>query len=299
MTAVQNKEVQLNTQLEKIRPLKSLKEYFSQLYLIFCVVSMTWVLANDDHNLIIYWYTFVITSLMVFRTVSFFRKGWQCFLIEMCYAMTALLLFIIWFDYDIKIIYPFIHGPLAFYTLGFGDAAIFSSLAKSTTFALHSGGGIVTRRLYWNGNPTMIVTLANLTLNSFRERLIDCLKLYFLWALPYYIWLFCTDWKLTNMAKDTFGIKPEDDVPFMKKVKYCAIHFACIGVTLCIGILSMHIKYLNYFIVGCQIASGFVQGASYDFTGHRINFVKLFSKAYLHAKTEIKKTVEKIVKKND
>lgn len=220
-----------NTLVEKIRPLKSLKEYFGQLYLIFCAVSMTWVLANDDHNLIKYWYTFVIASLMAFRIVSFFRKGWQCFLIEMCYVMTMLSLFIIWFDYDIKIIYPFIHGPLAFYTLGFGDAAIFNNLAKSTTFALHSGGGIVTRRLYWNGDPNLIVGFADLTLNSFKTRLIDCIKLYFLWAFPYYIWLFSTNWKLTNMAKDIFGVKPEDDLDFLKKIlcysfcMYCSDSF--------------------------------------------------------------------------
>jgi hypothetical protein len=110
---------------EKVRPLKSWKEYFSQLYLIFCTGSMIWVLANDDHNMIKIWYTFVITSLLGFRTISFFRKGDQCYLLEMCYVMTAISLFIIWLDYDIKIIYPFLHGPLAWYTLVFGDAILF------------------------------------------------------------------------------------------------------------------------------------------------------------------------------
>lgn len=301
MATTEHKEVQSDIPIEKekIRPLKSLKEYFSQLYLIFCVVSMTWVLATDEHFLIKCWYTFEIVTLMGFRVVSFFRKGWQCFLIEMCYYITAYSLYIIWSEQDIKIIYPFIRGPLAFYTLGFGDAIIFSSLAKSTTFALHSGGGIVARRLYWNGDPSLILSYADLTLGSFSGRLVDCLKLYFTWALPYYVWLFATNWKLTNMAKDTFGIKPADDVPVFLKVKYCAIHFVCIFVTLCIGLFAMHFKYLDYFIVGCQIASGFAQGASYDFTGHRINFVKLFSKAYLYTTTEIKKTIKKISKKND
>lgn len=60
----------------------------------------------------------------------------------------------------------------------------------------------------------------------------------------------------------------------------------------------MHIKYLNYFIVTCQIVSGFAQGASYDFTGHRINFVKLFSNGYLHAKNKITKKVGEHKKNN-
>jgi hypothetical protein len=83
---------QLN--VEKVRPLKSLKEYFSQLYLIFCTNSMIWVLANDDHILIKYLYAFILVSLLGFRTISFFRKGNQYFLIEMCYIITVFLKFI-------------------------------------------------------------------------------------------------------------------------------------------------------------------------------------------------------------
>lgn len=301
MTKLKNNEfvTEPEIKIEKIRPLKSLKEYFSQLYLIFCVVSMTWFLADNDHFLIKCWYTFEITSLMLFRSISFVRKNLQCFLLEMCYFMTALSLYIILTDQDIKIIYPFIHGPLALYTLVYGDALNFSDLAKSTTFALHSGGGIVTRRLYWNGNQSLILSLSDLTYESFKNRFVNCLKLYFMWAIPYYIWLFFTNWKLINMAKYTFGIAPENDVHFLLKIKYCALHFFAISLALCIGILSMHVKYLNYFIVTCQIVSGFAQGASYDFTGHRINFFKLFAKAYLYTKTEIVKQVKKISHKND
>jgi hypothetical protein len=120
-----------------------------------------------------------------------------------------------------------------------------------------------------------------------------------MWAIPYYIWFFSTNWKLINMAKYTFGIKAEDDVPLKLKIKYCVLHFGCVLVALIIGLLSMHIKYLNYFVITCQIVSGFAQGASYDFTGHRMNFFKLFSQAYLYVRTEIKKKVSEISKKDD
>lgn len=274
---------------QPLRPLKSLKEYFSQLYLIFCVVSMTWILGDNNHDLIKYWYTFVIVSLLTFRAISFVRKGFECYLIEMCYIATLFSLPIILFDYDIKIIYPFIHGPLAFYTLIYGDAIVFNDLAKSTTFALHSGGGIVTRKLYWNGNPNLIVTLTDLTFDSFKLRLFDCLQLYLIWAIPYYIWLFSTNSKRMNMVRYSFGIKAEDDVLLKQKIQYCLMHFVGVTVTLSIGIISMHFKYLNYAIVACQVISGFAQGASYDFTGKRINFFKLFAKGFLYTKEKLTK----------
>lgn len=291
-----------NSKEEKqvIRPLKSLKEYFSQLYLIFCLVSMTWALAYNDHYWILIWFTFVIGTSMGFRTISFFRKGWQCFLIEMCYVMTAFFLYVAWTGQDIKIIFPIISGPLAFYTLFYGDAAIFSDLAKSTTFILHSGGGVVIRRLYWHGDPSMIVTLADLTFDSFINRLMEVWKIYFMWAIPYYLWLFFTDWKLTNMVKYTFGLKVDETVPTLQKIKYCFLHFVAVTITMIVGIFAMHIWQLNYLIVALQVISGFAQGAAYDFIGHRINFFKLFCKAYLYAKTEIKKKIVVITnKKND
>lgn len=304
MIEKQSSSITSEKEKQTIRPLKSLKEYFSQLYLIFCLVSMTWALAYNDHDWILIWYTFVIGTSMAFRTISFFRKGLQCFLIEMCYVMTAIFLYIAWTGQDIKIIFPIISGPLAFYTLFYGDAVIFSDLAKSTTFILHSGGGVVIRRLYWHGDPSMIVTLADLTFGSFVDRLFEAWKIYFMWAVPYYIWLFFTDWKLTNMLKYTFGLKADETASTLQKIKYCVLHFLAVTVTIIVGIISMHIWYVNYLIVALQVISGFAQGAAYDFIGHRINFFKLFCKGYLYAKTEIKNKIKnkiKIIsnKKND
>jgi uncharacterized membrane protein SpoIIM required for sporulation len=289
---------------EKARPLKSLKEYFSQLYLIFCNNLMVWFLAYDDHVLIKYWYSSILVPLLSFRTVSFVKKRMQFYLIEMCYFINVLTLYVINSGRDIRVVYPFLHGPLAFYTLVYGDALIYSDLAKSTTFAIHSGGSVVSRRLYWNGDPALILTLKDFTIDSFNTHFKSCVFIYFCWAIPYYIWFFSTDDDYINMAKYTFGLKATDVVPFYLKLKYVVLHFLCVSVTLAIGIFSMHCEYFNIFIVGCQIASGFVQGAAYDFTGHRINFFKLFTKAYLHVKTEmpklavvIKKNVEKGVEK--
>lgn len=299
-TCVTNANVTPLVKPKRVTPLKSLKECFSQLYLVFCLVSMTWFLANDDHFLIKIWWTFVIGSAMFFRTISFFRNGSQCYLIEMCYIMTAYALYIMWTGEDIKNILPFLHGPLGFYTLLYGDAANFNDLAKSTTFILHSGGAVVFRRLYRNGDPSLIVTLADFTLESFKTRLTNCVKLYFMWAVPYYIWLFSTNWKLTNMVKYTFGVSPENDVSIYLKVQYCVLHFVLVTLALAIGIFLMHCEILDNIFVGSLIVSGFAQGASYDFTGHRVNFYKLFAKAYLYTKIELKKKIQDIsIKKND
>lgn len=288
--------IKLETQpkKERVTPLKSLKEYFSQLYLVFCLVSITWVLANNDHFLIKILWSFVISSSMIFRTISFFRNGSQCYLIEMCYIITAYSIYVMWFKNDVKCVLPFLYGPLGFYTLAFGDAANFNDLAKSTTFILHSGGAIVFRRLYRNGNPLLIAKLEDLTFNTFQEYFIDCLKLYFMWAIPYYLWLFFTNWKLVNMAKYTFGILPQDNVSVYLKLKYCFLHLILVTIALSIGILLMHCEILSNIFVACLVISGFLQGASYDFVGHRINFYKLFAKAYLYTKVELKKKIENL-----
>jgi hypothetical protein len=206
-------------------------------------------------------------------------------------------LYILFTGGDIRTIYPFLHGPLAFYTLMYGDALIYSDLAKSTTFAIHSGGSVVSRRLYRNGDPILILTLKDLTIESFNVHFKSCMTIYFCWAIPYYIWLFFTNNEYTNIIKWTFGLGSKDVVPLYLKFKYIVLHFLAVSVALVVGILSMHFEYLNIFIVSCQVISGFAQGAAYDFTGHRINFFKLFAKAYLRVQTEMPKLVA-VIKKN-
>lgn len=271
--------------MEPGRPIKSLKEYFSQLYIIFCCILMTWILATNDHKLIKYTYLGIMISLLCFRTISFFRRGFQYYLLEMCYVINIISLFVIALDYDIKIIYPFMHGPLMCYSLIYGDALIFNNLAKTTTYAIHSTGSIVTRRLYWNGDNTTF-SLDDLTYDSFLLTLKQCMIVYFCWAIPYYIWLFLYNGNMITMVRYMHRVNLEDNVTIYMKVKYIVLHFFGITASLLIGIFSMYCWQFNYLMVGCQIVSGFVQGATYDFTGHRLNFMKLFFNTYTKIKNK-------------
>ena len=79
----------------------------------------------------------------------------------MCYYINIIAIIILTNNWNIHLIYPFLHGPFIFYSLFFKDKFMPTDLSKTTSFALHTFGTIVTNRVYWKSNFALSIQNLN------------------------------------------------------------------------------------------------------------------------------------------
>lgn len=248
-------------------------EYFSYMFSICGLVATGWLLGNNNHLLLKYWYSFIMGILLIMRIPDFKQKKYHHFFSEMCYFVNILAIYFLLMNLDLKPIYPYLHGPLLLYAIVSGDAFIPHDLSKTTSFALHSFGTIVTRRLYWNGSNTL--SLDNLSLDSYYYYLSICMVIYFLWFIPYSCYVFCYRGKSLTMIKYTLKLKEEDYVSLITKIIYLLIHMIVTSGAISVGIILMHSNTLDNIMCGVQLASGIVQGSYYYSNGKKLKIIDL------------------------
>ena len=254
-------------------------EYFSYIFSLGILVFTGWMLGYNDHSLLKYWYSFIMSLLLVFRIGDFKQKKYHHFFSEMCYFVNILAIYFLLMEFDLKPIYPYLHGPLLLYAIVSGDAFIPHDLSKTTSFALHSFGTIITRRLYWNGQSNL--SLIDLSLDSYFHYLKICMGIYFLWFIPYACYVFMYRGKSLTMIKYTLKLKEEDNVCFRIKLTYLLKHVILTMCSISIGIIMMHWKNLDNIMCGVQICSGIIQGSYYYSNGKKLKILYLI-KDYLN-----------------
>jgi hypothetical protein len=231
---------------------------------ICSLLGSVWVLASDFHPLIKCWYSGLLSFLFATRLYSFYKKNYLWYLLEMCYIVNIVSIFTVQFDnfgYTMKLLYPFIHGPLAGYALLYGDAIILHNWDKTTSYAIHVLGGVFTRRLYWNGDQLYVNSLSDLTLGAFFGHLKMSFLLYLVWAIPYtFFYLLPFNGNVMTMAKYVYRKSATDKLTLEEKLKYIGYHMIFCNLTLIVGIFSIYCWQFNYFVVGCEIFSGILNG---------------------------------------
>jgi hypothetical protein len=200
----------------------------------------------------------------------------------MCYFVNILAMYFLLMDYDVKPIYPYLHGPLLLYAIVSGDAFIPHDLSKTTSFALHTFGTIITRRLYWNGSNAL--SLDNLTPDSYTYYLKICMGIYFVWFLPYSCYVFWYKGKSLTMIKYTLKLKEDDYVSFITKIIYLLKHMIVTACSISLGIVLMHCNLLDNIMCGVQILSGIIQGSYYYSNGKKLKIIDI-AKSYLLTQT--------------
>ena len=258
-------------------------EYFSYMFSICALVATGWMLGYNDHQMLKYWYSFIMAILLIIRISDFKKKKYHHFFSEMCYFVNILAMYFFLADYDIKPIYPYLHGPLLLYAIVSGDAFIPHDLSKTTSFALHSFGTIVSRRLYWNGVNTL--SLSVLTLESYSYYLKICMSIYFIWFIPYSCYVFWYKGKSLTMIKYTLKLKEEDYVSFLTKIIYLLKHMIVTAISISLGIILMHCNLLDNIMCGLQLCSGIVQGSYYYSNGKKLKIIDLM-KTWLQSNNE-------------
>lgn len=261
------------------------------MYVTTFVLTMisVWILASDNHTLIKWWYSFLMVLLFFTRAYSFYRKGYLLYLFELCYVVNFVSIFTIPSNLGMKILYPYMHGPLAGYALIFGDALIFHDWDRTTSYAIHVLGGVFTRRLYWNGENSQLYNLSDLTLTSFLNHFLIAFGLYMCWLVPYSLFfLFPFNGNGATMARYVNRIKDNEPISLWFKIKYVRDHAFFVNLAIIVGIFSMYCWQFNYFVVFCEIMSGIANGGWLYYTGKRFNTRQFLADAWLKTTENVK-----------
>ena len=237
---------------------------------MFEIIGTAWICGSNDHLLLRNWYMFTMVSLFATRLYSFYRKNYLLYLLEMCYLINIVSMISVYFNVGLEYVYPFLHGPLIAYSLYYCDALILHDLDKTTSLAIHSFGAIITRRLYWQGDPSLILKLGDLTFNTFLNKMLTSFVCYLFWAVPYCIfYLFPFNGNGYTMIRYVARVDNNVVVDAQSKIKYIFCHMLCCLTALVFGNLSMFCWQLDYAIIVAQIMSGIIHGGWYYYKDHK------------------------------
>ena len=251
-------------------PTDTFKNYVIYLYLMFEIMMTVWLCGYNDQKLLKYWFVFTLSTMLITRIYSFYRKGYLLFMLEFCYAVNIASMFLIFFDFGLVWIYPFLHGPLMLFSLLSGDALILHDLDKSTSFAVHVFGSVITRRLYWNGPIGNSINMSIISANLVFTQLIVLIGLYMCWLVPYTIfYMIPYNGPRLNMIKYMEKIKNNNEVTFKMKMIYIIKHAVGVIFGLMIGIFSMYCWQFNSVTVALQISAGIIHGGWYYYKEHK------------------------------
>lgn len=218
-----------------------------------------WMCAHNDHEMLKWWYIIVMSLLLIIRVPNFFKRKWHHYLYEMCYFANIYAFFNIGTDRDIKKVFPLLHGPLMLYAITFKDAFIPHNLPRSTSYALHSLGTFISRRLYWYGNDTL--QLSDLTLGSFTGYAFSGLKFYLMWFIPYAVIVLTYNGYSMTLCREIFRLGKDEKIPLEIKLQYLFGHFTKIMISICIGVILMHCNFLDNIACSVQLLGGILYGA--------------------------------------
>jgi hypothetical protein len=251
------------------------KAYFSYIFTLSILVSTGWILGNNNEKVIKYWYCVIMSLLLIIRIPDFRNKKYHHFFSEMCYFVNLLTIYFLLFNFDIKPIYPYLHGPLLFYAIFSGDAFVPNDLTKTTSFALHSFGTIISRHIYWNGNNTY--NLDDFNMYSYFYYIKTCMSIYLMWFIPYSFYVLWYKGKSLTMIKYTLKLKLDEEVKLFTKISYLIKHLIITLIIINMGIVSLYCYELNIFICALQLISGIIQGSHFSITGKKLKFINVIN----------------------
>jgi hypothetical protein len=252
----------------------SLREYVSYLFLMVLFTATTWLLGKNDHQLLKYWFPIVMIGLLALRIPDFMTKKYHHFLSEMCYYVNIIAIIILINGYDIRYVIPFLHGPLLSYAIFSGDAFVPNDLPRTTSFAIHALGTVISRRLYWSGDAKLWLDMNDLISGSFVYYFAVSFLIYLIWFVPYSCYVFWYKGESLTMLRYTLKLHVSEEVSKSTKLRYLFGHMFGTMFSIVLGVILMHNWLLDDIFVGAQILSGFVQGAYYYYSGGKK--IKLF-----------------------
>jgi hypothetical protein len=144
------------------------------------------------------------------------------------------------------------------YAIVFRDAFIPHNLQRSTSYALHSLGTIVSRRLYWHGNSPL--DFSDLTMTSFTNYFIFSAQFYMIWFIPYSTMVFLYSGYSMTLCREIYKLGDKEEIPIYIKTKYLFHHLWQSLLSICLGIVLMHSNILDNMVCFIQVFGGILHG---------------------------------------
>jgi hypothetical protein len=257
MEILQSVRTQTENIYSKPKSNKKLFQNYVSIPLVITLLCITsWIFGYGDLNLIRYWYVFSLGFLIGIRAIEFVEIKYYHFLTEMCYYINIVSIIVVLFDFDIKLIYPFTHGPLLLYCIVFGDAPIPDRLTRVLTFVIHSYSAVVSRKIYWIKNYNLTDTNCLISFETFINELKQSIVIYLAWFIVYSIYLLKYNGKSDTMIKYMFKIDKNTQPSLKLKLLWLAIHFATITITCSFGVITKYNYWFNNFVIIVMLLSG-------------------------------------------
>ena len=107
---------------------------------ILTIFSTQWILLTCPHQFK-HFYALVFVALFLMRAVKYYGKGYEMFMLDLCYCVNWSILFQLYLDpenstwFDIN--YGLAMGPIMHAILVFGFSLVLHSVEKMTCCAIH------------------------------------------------------------------------------------------------------------------------------------------------------------------
>lgn len=237
-----------------------LQHYFTYVFLMSMLITTVWLMGKSNIYLIKCWFAILLSILLTCRIVEYIRSDQYHFLAELCYYINVITIIMVNTDIDIRYIYPFHHGPLLLFCILFRDAFIPHSLPRTISFAIHTFGTIITRKIYWSESSDL--WLNEITWESYIYFLTRSMAIYMIWFIPYAIYILTYSGKKITMITYRLRLSNEK-IDKNTRILYLLAHLVGILIALSMGIFLMHNWILNYIAIIIQLLSGLVNGGLY------------------------------------
>lgn len=255
--------------ISKILKIYSYIEKHSITIITIFLTITAWLLGNANLNLLKYWYCFMMSILLIIRIPDFIKKNCYHYFFELCYFLNILTIFILLLNSNLKLTYPFLHGTFICYSLFMKDKFIFDDLSSTTSFALHSFGTIITKKIYWNNINTL--SFSELTLKSYLYYLKLSTLIYLTWLMPYCIYAFLYNGNSITSIKHCNRLKSNEHPSLLHKIYYVLVHMLLVFISVSIGIIMMHSYLLDNIFCSIQVLTSLIRG---NYTFNMRNKVK-------------------------
>lgn len=216
-----------------------------------------WLFGNGNINILRLWYCIIMPLLFLLRIPDYIKRKYYHFFYELCYYINILSIIILLLNYDLKIIYPFLHGPLMSYSL-LKDKFSIINLNHATSFALHSFGTIITHKIYWNSQN--ILNISDLTTKTYFTYLKTCSLIYLTWLIPYCIYIFNYKGITLTSIKYYAKLKENEKPSFINKIYYLSFHIFLFFLSISFGIILMHSYELDTLFCILQMVVSLING---------------------------------------
>lgn len=220
-------------------------QFISYVWYIIALGITCWLFGFGNTTYIRYWYIVATFIFIAFRIPDYLGSEYYYFSSEYCFLITLFMSITLITEVEIWRLIPYVHGAMLIYSIKLRDAFVPHDPIRTTTFAIHSLSSVVLYRLYWWDENIIPVTIANLTLNLFTERIKFVCITCFLSLIPHTVYLYREPYSLWNKIKSS-----------------SALLFST-AMMLGFGMMMMYSFILATIVVVIQVLSGLYCGGRY------------------------------------